>query len=358
MSKEWLNSALIHQHSVEMRQFMDFRESTLPNGMRLIDVYNSSGLTFTLLPDRGMDIWSAHYNGMPLTWISPGSPHPPDYGRNWLSLFNGGLLTTCGLDHVGPPEDGRDIHGNYTRLRADEISIDRGKTVMRLTAVMHQSSLFGNQITLKRTYSLLIGEPRISIQDEVVNLSDQPTPFMLLYHCNFGYPLIRHGTELVVASDVYPRDTAAQGGIDTWHLYDEAAANYAEQVFFHHPRVLIEDNGEIASAALIRDDIGIEIAWNTRHMPYLTQWKNTRQGIYVCGVEPGNCIPEGQNAARQSGRLVVLQRGEQQTFELMLTILDSAEARTRARDRVKQIQQNGLSITACNLQGYTHKDAT
>lgn len=358
MSKEWLNSALIQQHSLEMRQFMDFRESTLPNGMRIVDVYNSSGLTFTLLPDRGMDIWSAHYNGIPLTWISPGSPHPPDYGRNWLSLFNGGLLTTCGLDHVGPPEDGCDIHGGYTRLRADEISIDRGKTMMRLTAVMHQSSLFGSQITLKRTYSLIIGEPRIAVRDEVVNLSDQPAPFMMLYHCNFGYPLIRQGTELVVASDVYPRDPAARAGIETCNHYDEAAPNYAEQVFFHHPRILIEDNGSIASAALIRDDIGIEIAWNTGHMPYLTQWKNTRQGIYVCGVEPGNCIPEGQNAARQSGRLVVLQPGEQQTFELMLTILDTAEARTRARDRVQQVQQNGLLITACNLQGYTHKDAT
>lgn len=357
MSKEWLNLALIRQHSLDMRQFIDFRESTLPDGMRIIDAYNSSGLTFTLLPDRGMDIWSAHYNGMPLTWLSPGSPHRPDYGQSWLGLFNGGLLTTCGLDHVGPPEDGRDIHGDYTRQRAAEVSIERSEHAVRLSAVIHQSSLFGRQFTMKRTYSLLIGEPRITIRDEIVNRSDQPAPFMLLYHCNFGYPLIRKGTELVVASDVYPRDAAAQAGIDTWQHYDEAAPNYPEQVFFHHPRVLVDDSGDIASASLIRDDIGLEIAWNTRHMPYLTQWKNTRQGIYVCGVEPGNCIPEGQNAARQSGRLVVLQPGEQQTFELMLTILDTAEARTRARDRVQQVQHDGLSITTCNLQGYTHKDA-
>src|SRR5215207_122913 len=124
---DWLKRELIEKHSLDMRQFMDFRESTLPNGTRIIEAYNSSGLTFILLPDRGMDIWTAHYNGMPLTWIAPGSPHPPDYGKGWMSLFNGGLLTTCGLTHVGPAEDGRDIHGNFSRQRAQITQIERSK---------------------------------------------------------------------------------------------------------------------------------------------------------------------------------------------------------------------------------------
>lgn len=64
----------VERHSLDMRQFIDFRQATLPNGMRIIEAYNSSGLTFTLLPDRGMDIWMAHYKGVPLTWISQGSP--------------------------------------------------------------------------------------------------------------------------------------------------------------------------------------------------------------------------------------------------------------------------------------------
>ena len=72
------------RHSVNTRQFIDFRQSTLPNGMRIIEAYNASGLTFTILPDRGLDIWAAHYNGLPLTWISQGSPHAPDFGQTWL----------------------------------------------------------------------------------------------------------------------------------------------------------------------------------------------------------------------------------------------------------------------------------
>ena len=45
----------IEQHSLDMRQFIDFRQSTLANGTRLIEAYNSSGLQFSVLPDRGLD---------------------------------------------------------------------------------------------------------------------------------------------------------------------------------------------------------------------------------------------------------------------------------------------------------------
>ena len=94
----------LQNHSVDMRQFVDFRESTLPSGARIVEAYNASGLAFTLLPDRAMDIWTATYKGLPLTWVSQGSPHAPDFGSAWLRQFNGGLLTTCGLNHAGQPE--------------------------------------------------------------------------------------------------------------------------------------------------------------------------------------------------------------------------------------------------------------
>src|SRR5215207_5289858 len=92
------------RHSVDMRQFIGFRPSTLTNGMRIIDAYSVSGLHFTILPDRGFDIWAADYKGIPLTWISQGSPHQPDFGQSWLRQFNGGLMVTAGLMNVGGEE--------------------------------------------------------------------------------------------------------------------------------------------------------------------------------------------------------------------------------------------------------------
>ncbi|GAB4511004.1 MAG: aldose 1-epimerase family protein [Anaerolineae bacterium] len=344
----------LEQHSVDMRQFIDFRESTLANGMRVIDAHNSSGLCFTLLPDRGLDIWAAAYNGTPLTWLSAGSPHPSDYGASWLRLFNGGLLTTCGLTHAGPPEtddltgEQRDIHGNYTRLRADVLAkegawADDHTYHLRLTGEVHEGRLFGEQLHLRRTYTLTLGQPRISLQDTVTNQGDQPAPLMLLYHCNVGYPLVQAGTQFVTNSDVVPRDDEARTGLETWDQYTAAQPGYKEQVFFHHVRA--------PEAALLNDNIGLTFVWE--NLPYLTQWKNTRQGIYVSGVEPGNCIPEGQNAARRAGRLVMLQPGEAFTCALSLTVLDGAAAVQACRARITQQRETHPLMDGYDLNDYS-----
>src|SRR5512147_586580 len=104
MSAFDLSRSVVEAHSIDLRQFIDFRQSTLATGQRVIDAYNASGLTFTLLPDRGLDVWLASYNGRPLTWISQNAPLAPDFGASWLRQFNGGILVTCGLRHAGPPE--------------------------------------------------------------------------------------------------------------------------------------------------------------------------------------------------------------------------------------------------------------
>lgn len=363
MDKSWLNLEQIKQHSLDMRQFIDFRESRLPNGMRIIDAYNSSGLTFTLLPDRGMDIWTADYNGMPLTWIAPASPHPPDYGQSWLSLFNGGLLTTCGLTHVGPPEDGRDIHGNYTRLRATikgirEFSdIDEDNNYhLQLESEINQSTLFGEQLRLQREFSISLGDPKIQIVDRVTNMGDEPVPFMLLYHCNIGYPMIREGTEFLVASDVYPRDADARAGLKTWNHYDSASVAYREQVFFHHVKKKHPES-IFAEVALLNQEQGLKFKWSTQNMPYHTQWKNTRKGIYVCGVEPGNCIPEGQNAAKKSGRLVMLQAGESKDFVLSIEIINGIEHIQQCRENIQALMKEGAAVRGCNLSAYQQYQA-
>jgi len=359
--KTWTREE-IERHSVDMRQFIDFRQSTLPNGMRIIEAYNSSGLTFTILPDRGLDIWTAHYKGIPLTWISQGSPHPPDFGQTWLQQFNGGLLTTCGLTHVGPGEkddltsEWRDLHGRYSRLKAGDVSIERkgwigeanSQYILRLSAVVVDASLFGEQLQLKRTYEIALDSLVITIMDEVTNLGDNPSPLMILYHFNFGYPLIAHGTRLYTDYEaVYPRDAVARVGIENWALYDAATPKYEEQVFFHHLR------GNRTQIALIREDseLGILLTWDTdNRLPYFTQWKNTRQGIFVCGLEPGNCIPEGQNAARKSGRLQLLEPGESIFFFNALSIMENRGVQNWHEINSKRPQFK--PIEGCHLDDY------
>jgi hypothetical protein len=349
---------VLQDHALDMRQFIDFRESTLPSGARIVEVYNSSGLALTLLPDRAMDIWAASYNGQPLTWLSPGSPHAPDFGAQWLRQFNGGLLTTCGLSHAGQPEtddqtgEQRDLHGLFTRSRATGISIEAGwqgeQYIAELSCTVAQAALYGEQLRVRRTYRMTLGEPAIDLYDVVDNLDDVPVPLMLLYHFNVGYPLVRAGAQIAApTAQVYPHDDTARAGLERWTEYDAAEPNYVEQVFYHHLKTGADG---WATVALHNPDFGIELGWDTTYAPYFTQWKNIRRGIYVSGIEPGNCIPEGQNAARASGRLVRLERGETHRFHNQIRILPDAAAIAQSRERIAALGANGQPIPACRLE--------
>lgn len=350
----------IARHSVSPRQFIDFRESTLPNGMRIVDVYNASGLTFTILPDRGLDIWTAHYNGLPLTWISQGSPHAPDFGQTWLQQMNGGLLTTCGLMHAGAPEVDdvtgiqRDFHGRFNRMRAERVAVGDVDTSgseisLSLYGRVPQSGLYAEQLLLERTFTIVLGKPGLYIEDRVTNLGDVPTPFMILYHFNFGFPLIAEGTKLQTPwHHIYPMNEQSRADSQPSEDYSGPIPNYESVVFLHHLKAM-HDKTEVL---LYREDFGLAMRWPTDQLPYLTQWKNTRQNIYVSGVEPGNCVPEGQNRARKSGRLTMLQPGESRTFQIQLDVLPDADAVQASREQISRIQSAGTPVPGCQLGDY------
>lgn len=376
---------LLESTDRDLSAFVGFRESTLQNGMRIIDAYSASGLNFTLLPDRGLDIWSASYKGLPLTWLSPGSPHPPDWGAGWLRQFNGGLLTTCGLSHVGPAEvdavtgERRDIHGNYTRLRAQSVRPNTGNGWMTdeddepgdlpplpyrlesaLTADLYDSTLHGAQIKAERTYMISLQQADIGIVDYFTNQGDTPVPLMLLYHFNFGFPFIQEGSRLITPhAGVYARDDAAQAGIASWDRYNAPTPNYPEQVFYHHLKIAGEikpDSGPLMSVLLATPDneMAVVIRWDPRTLPYLTQWKNTRQGQYVCGIEPGNCIPEGQNAARSNGRLKMIEPGETVSTYVAIDVYDDPERIKLEIDYLLNWKE-GIPHPDCKLDDYAAK---
>jgi len=55
----------------------------------------------------------------------------------------------------------------------------------------------------------------------------------LLYHVNFGLPLLDAGSQFCApATAVVPRDARAAEGIATWDRYAAEEAGYAEQVYF------------------------------------------------------------------------------------------------------------------------------
>lgn len=350
-----LNDAERQAYALDSRQFMDARQAVLPNGMRVVDVYNGSGLTYTLLPDRGLDVWAAHYNGAPLTWIAPGSPHPPDWGADWLRQFNGGLITTCGLTHAGPAEidaqtgEQRGIHGNYTRLSAQDVQVERDSRIT-VSATVYETRLFQYHLRVNRRITSSAGYPELDVSDEITNIGDLPAPLMLLYHINVGFPLIRPEARWESASQVHPRDADARAGAASWHTYEAPSEGYREQVFFHTVRS--DDKLRIANVVVHHGDFGLHVRYRHDALPYLTQWKNTRYGQYVCGIEPGNCIPEGQNAARNAGRLQTIAPGEMQKFSVNLRVLPDERAVSVALAAVEKDRAHGSAVSSCSLHDY------
>jgi hypothetical protein len=83
-------------------------DNGLGRGVRIAWFNTGSGLRFKVVIDRAMDIADAFFNQYSIAWLShPGVMAPQPFsnkGADWLRTFGGGLVTTCGLSHVGGDE--------------------------------------------------------------------------------------------------------------------------------------------------------------------------------------------------------------------------------------------------------------
>src|SRR5690606_18470021 len=151
------------------------------------------------------------------------SPQPfSNKGAEWLRTFGGGLLVTCGLTHVGGPESDdfgdRGLHDQISNTSAQIESIIQpdpvmGKFDMSITGIIQQGHPLGPNLVMRRTISAVLGEAVINIKDEIVNRGNTPTPHMLLYHCNFGWPLVDEGSEIIWSGKWTPRESGSQNQI-------------------------------------------------------------------------------------------------------------------------------------------------
>ena len=321
----------------DLRQIADIRLATLDDGMqrgtRIADVRTGSGFDFTVLLDRAMDIGMATYNGIPLAWQSgtgAANPSRAEYSpRGWLRTFHGGMLALCGLTNAGmttetvDPENGEAIglHGRIGTSPAYDVGIERAwsedsqQWTLRLHGRVDEVVLFGHRLRLQRTLEFVAGKPEIWITDRVRNPGGKPAPLMILYHCNFGWPLVSSDSEIISPStDIAPRDKAAEPGIKTWNKLIEPVPGYAEQVFWH--RVKPSDKPLTATIRNPKLGIAMDIMFDSRTLTCLTEWKQMGFSDYVVGIEPGNCWPIGRVESRQAGELRMLPPGETDTFKI------------------------------------------
>jgi hypothetical protein len=306
-------------------------------GLRVADVRTGSGLAFSVLLDRGMDIGPASYKGMPLAWVSQaGWAHPMYFdpqGTGWLRTFGGGLLTGCGLTYLGAAgeDEGEQLglHGRLSHLPASHVRVDEAwqadECSFWVEGEMRQARVFGENLRLKRRISVALGGSRILLHDLVENLGANASPLMILYHLNLGFPFLDATSQLLAdPHPVEPRDLAAEPGLPDWMRFQVPTAGYAEQVFYHD---LPADKNGWAGIQLVNPDrqLGIRVRFQKATLPNLVEWKMMGKGTYVLGLEPANCRAGGRSQERERGTLQSLQPGEQREFNVEIEVMDSSK---------------------------------
>lgn len=294
-------------------------------GTSAIEVRNGSGLRFVVLPDRGMDIGCAEFKGIPLVYISKtGIVSPNHYDKlDFLRSFSAGLLTTCGLTYMGAScvDEGVSLgaHGRISNTPASDVSVvqewvDDETYAIEIRGKVTESTVFGEHMVLTRTIRTVMGDNQIEIKDIVENCGFEPTPLMLLYHINFGYPLVSKNTMLKTnCINLRPRDEIAIKGIADTEIFQKPTYNYQEQVFYR-------DSVPTSYATLSNPDLGISstVEYESKNLPYLIEWKQMGEQEYVIGLEPATWYPEGRAQARKRGELMTLL--PQKTVEFNVSI--------------------------------------
>ena len=317
-------------------------DNGLGKGSRIAWINTGSGLRFKVVIDRAMDISDAFYNEHSLAWhsaLGEVNPQPfSDKGADWLRTFGGGLLVTCGLSHVGGPESDefgeRGLHDQISNTPAQIESVIQpdpvmGNFDMSITGIIRQGHPLGPNFLMKRTVSATLGEPVIRIKDVITNRGNTTIPHMLLYHFNFGWPLVDEGCEIVWKGQWTPRESGSQNQIfkegnnfRTCLPPIEAHSGGGEEAVF----VDIEaDEKGLCECGIRNKKLGLDLnlTFHKDQLPWFTNWQHWGKGEYVMGLEPGTNPAIGQKKARETGALIFLEPGESKEYELAIRVLNN-----------------------------------
>jgi len=305
-------------------------------GVQGIEVNTGSGLVFTVLPGRGLDIANCTFRGTNLVYLAPGGvAHPAFYnpkGFEWLNTFFGGLLTTCGLTYFGDPErDGEQelgLHGRYAGLAAavarDNSRWEGDEYRIEISGTVEECALFGDKLRLERSITAILGSRHLTIRDRVENFGFRSAPLTILYHVNCGFPLLDGSSQLHLSSSAiepYDRNAAEHAG--EVRSFSVPQPGFQGQDFLH---TMVADSEGYARAAMVNPcldgGVGLYLRFRTDSLPYLNEWKMLGEGDYVVGIEPVNTKILGRGTLKREKRLPWSEAGERREMEVEIGVLD------------------------------------
>jgi hypothetical protein len=296
-------------------------------GARRLRMITGGGLEVDIHPDRALDLGQVTVDGIPVAWMEAtglrGSAYFDPHSDLWLRTWGGGMLTTCGLDAYGSPSNdaGQDFgqHGRVSGLPSTLLATGiQGESVV-VEGTVRQSSVGAENLVLHRRIESEVGSRTLRITDVVTNEGARDAIHMILYHANFGWPLVDAGAVLSIPSATVEarEDGVSPERIGSWPMIEPPRPDGQSEVYLHE-----FERGEIVAVGLANPRIGLSmrLEFDRRQLPWLTHWKMFTDRNYVLGLEPMNTRTVTSRAdARSSGSLRTLVPGQSVTYELTFT---------------------------------------
>ena len=326
-------------------------------------VVDNGRLKFTVVPTRGMSVLKVEMDGVRLGWDSPVKEvvHPQHVnlqsrgGLGWLEGFNEWMVR-CGLEFAGHP--GKDkfinnvgdeaemdltLHGKIGNIPASEVEvlIEREPPHrIRVRGRVDERMFYGPKLELWTEISTEPGATTFRIDDIVANHSAFDQEFQVIYHANYGGPLLEQGSKFVAAvKQVTPFNAHAAKSVSEFAGYAGPTKGFIEQVYCLRP---FADAGGRTMILLqnAAADRAVSMAFPVEQLPYVTLWKNTnaREEGYVTGLEPGTGFPYNRRVERQFGRVPKLGPGRSQRFTIDFAIHPDRESVERATAQIEAIR--------------------
>lgn len=329
------------------------RKTTLHGGRQegsaLIEI-RAGEASVVVIPTRGMGVLKARFKGVTLGWQSPVDEivNPAFLtlgergGLGWLDGFNE-MLVRCGFEWSGHAavEGGAPytLHGRAGNTPASKVIVEIDRAPPHRIAVHGLIKEKAFKLADFECWTTLVvtpGRAGFTLSDSLTNLSDYERPYQILYHANFGPPLLEEGSRfLAPALRVAPFNDAAKPGLAEWDTYLGPTRGFDEMVFVCE--LAASPEGRTVAALIDRAATrGVTVRYAPSELPFFTLWKNTdtlRQG-YVTGLEAGTNPPYARPVEAARDRLRTLAPGQSTTFTIDVDVLPSPEAVADATARI------------------------
>jgi hypothetical protein len=332
------------------------------DGVDLI-VIDNGRLAITVVPTRGMGILRVTMGDLRLGWDSPVREvvHPKYVnleargGLGWLEGFNE-WLARCGLEWAGHPGPDRfvnnvgeqaemnlTLHGKVENIPASEVEViveREPRPRIRIRGRVDERAFYGPKLELWTELSTEPGSSTFRIEDTLTNRSAFESEFQIIYHVNYGPPLLGAGAHFSApVRRVTPFNAHAAKDVATYADYAGPVRGFIEQVYNLHP-FADRDGRSVLMLSNAARDRGVSMGFAVSELPYVTLWKNLTalEEGYVTGLEPGTGFPYPRRLEREAGRVPKLKPGETRRFAIDFGVHATAAAVGMVEEQIKRIQ--------------------